>query len=63
MKAELKTVLENKPLNPRECTHAKPYMVNNGILDIYFCDQFRGSCYFEPNGGKQFKKICEHLKQ
>ena len=59
MKTELKTVLEKKTLNPRDCNHATPYMVDNGILDIYLCDRFRGSCYFEPNGGIPFKKICE----
>ncbi len=59
MKTELKPAAGKKTLNPRDCSHATPYMVDNGILDIYLCDQFRGSCYFEPNGGKQFNKICE----
>jgi hypothetical protein len=48
-----------KRQNPRECEHAKPYMVDNGVLDVYLCKRFRGNCYFEPNGGRQFKKICE----
>ncbi len=48
-----------KGFNPRKCEHARPYMVDNGVLDIYLCKKFRGNCYFEPNGGPQFKKICE----
>jgi hypothetical protein len=50
---------EVKGPNPKECDHAIPYMVNNGVLDIYVCEKFHGNCYFVPNGGKQFKKICE----
>jgi hypothetical protein len=46
-------------VNPKECEHAKPYMVDNGVLDIYSCKRFSGNCYFEPNGGKPFKKMCE----
>jgi hypothetical protein len=45
--------------NPKECEHALPYMVDNGVLDIYRCKRFRGNCYFEPKGGKPFKKICD----
>lgn len=47
--------------NPKECEHATPYMVDNGVLDVYLCKQFPGTCYFEPNGGKQFKKICKQV--
>jgi hypothetical protein len=43
--------LKPKKLNPKKCDNARPYMVDNGILDMYIC--------FEPNGGKQFKKRCE----
>jgi hypothetical protein len=45
--------------NPKECEHALPYMVDNGVLDVYRCKRFRANCYFEPNGGKPFKKICD----
>jgi hypothetical protein len=48
-----------RPFDPRECDYATPYMVNNGVLDMYICQRFGGNCYFEPNGGPQFKKICE----
>ena len=51
--------LGSKTLNPKECEHAAPYMVDNGVLDIYVCQRFNGNCYFEPNGGKQFMKMCE----
>jgi hypothetical protein len=50
---------KRRPKDPRKCEHATPYMVDNGVLDVYQCKRFRGTCYFEPNGGKQFKKICE----
>jgi hypothetical protein len=45
--------------DPKKCEHARPYMTDNGVLDIYLCKRFHGNCYFEPNGGKQFKKMCE----
>jgi hypothetical protein len=54
--------LGSKRRNPRECEHATPYMVDNGVLDIYICQKFGANCYFEPNGGKQFKKICEETE-
>jgi hypothetical protein len=68
MKTELITISapsreKSRPKNPKECENAKPYMVDNGVLDIYHCKRYRGTCYFEPNGGKQFKKICEHVSQ
>lgn len=50
---------EIKTLDPKECAHASPYMVDNGILDLYHCERFSVNCYHEPNGGKQFKKVCE----
>jgi hypothetical protein len=51
--------LKPKKLNPKKCDNARPYMVDNGILDMYICQKFGVNCYFEPNGGKQFKKRCE----
>ena len=45
-------------LNPRYCKFAKPYMVDNGVLDVYSCQRFSGTCYFEPNGGRPIKKMC-----
>jgi hypothetical protein len=45
--------------NPKKCEHARPYMTDNGVLDIYLCKRFQGNCYYEPNGGKPFKKMCE----
>jgi hypothetical protein len=48
-----------KKRNPSECKNAAPYMVDNGVLDMYICKKFNGNCYFEPNGGKQFVKMCE----
>lgn len=50
---------KQKQVDPDACEHAIPYMTNNGVLDIYTCKKFHGTCYFEPNGGPQFKKICE----
>jgi hypothetical protein len=54
-----KTIEEQKRFNPDACEPATPYMTNNGVLHIYTCKKFHGNCYFEPNGGPQFKKICE----
>ncbi len=48
-------------LNPKGCEYAKPYMVDNGVLDIYACTKYGGNCYYEPNGGTPFKKICEEV--
>jgi hypothetical protein len=54
-----KKLEELRYLNPIKCQHATPYMTENGVLDIYVCGKFQGNCYFEPNGGRQFKKMCE----
>lgn len=50
---------ELRTLNPKECKHAEPYMTDNGILDIFDCKKHGCNCYFEPNGGVAFEKICE----
>jgi hypothetical protein len=55
----LKAKREPTNPNPKECENASPYMVDNGVLDIYRCKKLGGNCYFEPNGGKPFKKKCD----
>jgi hypothetical protein len=54
-----KTIEKLKHFDPCGCENASPYMINNGVLDIYTCKKYRGNCYFEPNGGPHFKKICD----
>ena len=44
---------------PSNCGHSEPYMIDNGILDVYTCTRFKGNCYVLPNGGRQFIKMCE----
>lgn len=48
--------------DPKECVYATPYLVNNGVVDCYYCEKFAVKCYFNPKERKSFIKVCEGVE-